>query len=123
MVNNGVLTTTLNIKVNYCSVISGALERGFYNMCTLVIKLVSFYIGNLWYLTLFKGKKPFFYCHFVFCSNDNHESTMHIKSGSILEINKLSIIFMEIPCNYQYDNLSSKTLILTLTSVQMDFQS
>lgn len=48
---------------------------------------------------------------------------MHIKSGSILEINKLSIIFMEIPCNYQYDNLSSKTLILTLTSVQMDFQS
>lgn len=59
MVNNGVLTTTLNIKVNYCSVISGALERGVYNMCTLVIKLVSFYIGNLWYLTLFKGKSNF----------------------------------------------------------------
>lgn len=59
MVNNGVLTTTLNIKVNYCSVISGALERGFYNMCTLVIKLVSFYIGNLRYLTLLKGKSNF----------------------------------------------------------------
>lgn len=50
MVNNGVLTTTLNIKVNYCSVISGALERGFYIMCTFVIEMVSFYVGNLWYL-------------------------------------------------------------------------
>lgn len=122
MVNNGVLTTTLNIKVNYCSVISGALERGFYNMCTLVIKLVSFYIGNLWYLTLFKGKSNFI-ASLYFVQTISMKALCTLNLGSILEINKLSIIFMEIPCNYQYDNLSSKTLILTLTSVQMDFQS
>lgn len=122
MVNNGVLTTTLNIKVNYCFVISGALERGFYNMCTLVIKLVSFYIGNLWYLTLFKGKSNFI-AILYFVQTKSMKALCTLNLGSILEINKLSIIFMEIPCNYQYDNLSSKTLILTLTSVQMDFQS
>lgn len=100
MVNNGVLIIILNIKVNYCFVIFGVLERGFYNMCILVIKLVLFYIGNFWYLILFKGKKLFFYCYFVFCLNDKYESIMYIKFGLILEINKLLIIFMEILCNY-----------------------
>lgn len=57
MANNGVLTTTLNIEINYCSVISGALERSFYNNYVYIGHKIGFILR--WKSLVFKRKSNF----------------------------------------------------------------